>query len=649
MLAKLSIRNAKRQAGDYLVYFITIVLAAALIFAFNALVVSSEIRTLSTYMGSLPLIVGMSSVMVVVILGWLVYYTQRFMLAKRSRELATYILLGVENKRVAGMFLAENLGIGALALLLGLVAGNLIYQALRAVVFSLFDLTYTFSFHFSLAAVGLTAAYFTAIFLISSLFCRRRIHKLSIRALMEMDRKNEREVIENGKSRKKLFTVSIVCGIVGTALLLARNLGLGILGSILIILFCYGFFISFSSGVPTFFDKRPAKKYKGATLLIFRSLSTKLASIGITMGTIALLFTAALLTEGMALLFQNQFNQNEKLTTAFDLYIASPAENADMTVYEEYIDKNLEITSELRYTTYNAEDNTVTQYLKSRADYWTYFDYDQLMRYSDYAALRAMLGYEPVTMGKNEYIVHCMEHLKPALESYDEKLAVGGAELVRGGMYNEVLTQFTWDGNGRGFILVVPDEAAGGQPASLDIWAMMTAKPVDGEVYQSIQRIRDERSDSSGRPDVYDTLKSKAAVKEEYASMSALAVFPLFYLALVLIMTAATILTIQFLSDAGKYRRQFTILHDLGMDKREIRSTLNRQFTIFYSMPVLPPVLICVVFMFSLGHAFDAGIITGAAHLWGIIGFSLLLFSAIYLLYVAAASHSMKKAVLPDL
>lgn len=333
MLAKLSIRNAKRQTSDYLVYFITIVLAAALIFTFNALVMSSEIRTLSTFMKNLPLIVGLASVVVILILGWLVYYTQRFMLAKRSRELATYILLGVENKRVAGMFLGENLGIGALALLLGLVAGNLIYQVLQAVVFSLFDLPYTFGFGFSLAAVGLTAAYFGAIFLISSLLCRRRIDKLSIRMLMEMDRKNERAVIGKGKSRKKIFTASIVCGIVGTALLLARNLGLGILGAFLIILFCYGFFISFSSGVPTFFDKRPAKKYKGGTLLIFRSLSTKLASIGITMGTIALLFTAALITEGMALLFQNQFSQNEKLTTAFDLYIASPAENADMTVY----------------------------------------------------------------------------------------------------------------------------------------------------------------------------------------------------------------------------------------------------------------------------------------------------------------------------
>ena len=39
-LYKLSWRNARRQARDYLVYFVTIVMAAALIYAFNGLVFS---------------------------------------------------------------------------------------------------------------------------------------------------------------------------------------------------------------------------------------------------------------------------------------------------------------------------------------------------------------------------------------------------------------------------------------------------------------------------------------------------------------------------------------------------------------------------------------------------------------------------------
>lgn len=588
----------------------------------------------------------LASIAVVAILAWLVYYTQRFMLTKRSRELGTYILLGVENRQVARMFAMENLLVGAAAFVLGLLGGNLLYQGLRAVILSLFGLPYTFRFFFSLAAIGLTALYFTAIFLLSTLLCMRRIKKISIRGLMEMERKNEEKIVSKKKNRRKMFAASVLCGIAGTALLLTREFSLGILGSALIILFCYGFFISFSSGVPAFFDKRPSKKYKGNTLLVFRSLSAKLASMGITMGTIAMIFTATLLSEGAGLLFQNQFNQYEQLITAFDLFIAAPAEKADMAVYEDYINENLEITSQRRYHTYNAADGTVTQYVKDHADYWIDFDQDQLMKASDYQALRSMLGYKPVKMEENDYIIHCMAHLRPVFEKYDAPLTTDSHSLTKGDIHTEVLTQFNWDGNGRGFILVVPDEAAASLTPSLEVWAMMTAKPLAGTVYQGIQNIRDDRINKSQDSSIYDTLYARSAVKEEYASMSALIVFPLFYLALVLIMTAATILTIQFLSEAGKYRQQFAILHSLGMDRKDIRRTLSTQLAIFYSMPVIAPVIICIVFMFSLGHAFDPGIVVSAAHLWSMIGFSLLLFFVIYLLYAAIASHSLKKTVL---
>ena len=46
-LSKLSLRNARRQDGDYLIYLVTVILSAALIHAFNGLVFSQELLTLS--------------------------------------------------------------------------------------------------------------------------------------------------------------------------------------------------------------------------------------------------------------------------------------------------------------------------------------------------------------------------------------------------------------------------------------------------------------------------------------------------------------------------------------------------------------------------------------------------------------------------
>ena len=125
-LSKLSLRNARRQARDYLVYFVTVVMAAALLYSFNGLVFSGEVRQLSEGMDMLPFVIVLASAVVVCIFGWLVSYATGFMLSRRSRELGTYVLIGLTNRQVARLFFLENLAVGGAALVLGLALGGLL-------------------------------------------------------------------------------------------------------------------------------------------------------------------------------------------------------------------------------------------------------------------------------------------------------------------------------------------------------------------------------------------------------------------------------------------------------------------------------------------------------------------------------------------
>ena len=118
-LSELSLRNARRQAGDYLVYFVTMVMAVALMYAFNGLIFSRELLALCEQMEALPLTIAMASIVIVCIIGWLVQYTTGFMFARRSREFGTYVLIGLENNQVARLFFLENLAVGAVCLVLG--------------------------------------------------------------------------------------------------------------------------------------------------------------------------------------------------------------------------------------------------------------------------------------------------------------------------------------------------------------------------------------------------------------------------------------------------------------------------------------------------------------------------------------------------
>ena len=127
---KLSMRNAGRQARDYLVYFVTMVLAAALIFAFNALAVSGEVLALTEILENFSLTIVLASLAVVCVFGWLAAYSTRFMLSRRIRELGIYLLSGLTGRQVAKLFFLENLAVGAVALVLGAGLGGLLYQFL---------------------------------------------------------------------------------------------------------------------------------------------------------------------------------------------------------------------------------------------------------------------------------------------------------------------------------------------------------------------------------------------------------------------------------------------------------------------------------------------------------------------------------------
>lgn len=644
-LFKLSLRNARRQGRDYLIYFVTVVLAAALVYAFNGLVFSQELRELSSKLESLPGMIVLASAAVVCIIGWLVQYTTNFMLERRSRELGTYILIGLENRQVARLFFLENLAVGGVALALGTLLGNLLFQALRAVTLSLFHAPYTFGFSFSGGAAALTLIYFALVYLLAQGKSRKRIRKMKICDLIYYERQNEGGAIGKSRSRRRIFAASLVCGVIGTVLLMLGDLATGLAGACFVILFLYGFFISFSSGVPAYYEKRAARKYRGHTLLVFRALSAKLATMGVVMATIALLFTATLITEGSGLVFSALFQSRTEQTTCFDLFIGSTGrDETRFDDYHAYIDAHVPVRDDYEYQIYQGENLQVTEYIDERLDLWHYFDYDTLMRESDYAALRAMLGYPEAPLAPGQYRVHCMPYLKSLMEGYDAPVSAGGQTLTPGGVCTEDFTQSLWDGNGRGFVLVVPDEAAEARPVSHTIYAAMTAQPVREEDYAALCAIRDRKDETV---EGYDTLFSMADVAAENASMSAMIVFPLYYLALVLTMVAATILTIQQLSESGRYKRQFELLDKLGMDRREMARTLRRQSVIFYTMPAVPPVLISVPFILAIGSALDPGVLTGPGHLLAILGVALGLFFSIYLIYILMAYVSLKRNVLP--
>ena len=648
-LSELSLRNAKRQARDYLVYFVTVVMAAALLYSFNGLVFSQEIITLSKGISVLPLMIVLASVVVVCVFGWLVAYATKFMLLRRGRELGLYLLIGLENRQLARLFFLENLAVGGCALVLGTALGGLFYQAFRAIVLALFGLPYAFSFGFSLPALGLTVLYFALIYLFALRRSRKYIRRANIHDLIYVDRANEGMVIQTGNVRRWMFSFSIVLGVAGTCLLMAGGAILGVIGAGCVIAFLFGFFLSFASGVPAFFDRRPARKYRGQSLLVFRTLTAKLATMGVLMATISMIFTATLISEGAGLVFRGLFAGRAAENACFDLYIGAAGDGPVNRDYFDFIQDNISVERELHYCVYQAEDSRVLDYVESMGeDYYRYFDRDPVLRYSDYAALRAIAGYPPVELKRGEYLIHCRAYLEKHLTGYTQPISLGGASLIPGGVHAEHLLQNYDTGNGARYILVVPDEAAEGLPVFHHAYAAKTAQPVAESQFDLLCDINYRLGEQNLLEPSYDEIHTRASEKAEEAAQTVLFVFPLFYLALALTMTAATILTIQQLSETERYKRQFQLLQKLGMDRREMARTLRNQFAIYYVLPAVPPVLIGAPFILHLASAPEPGVMVGMSSPLAIVTISLGLFFLIYAIYILLAYTSLKRNVLPQ-
>ncbi len=666
-LSELSLRNARRQAREYLIYFATVVMAAALLYAFNGLVFSQEVRSLSKGLASLPLVIVLASIVVVCIFGWLVSYATGFMLSRRSRELGSYILIGLTNRQVARLFFLENLAVGGCALALGTGLGGLLYQALRAIVLALFGLPYRFAFGFSLPALGLTAAYFALIYLRALGKSRRRIRRMKIYDLLYLDRQNQSAVVRTGKGRAALFVLSILFGLGGTLLLMAGDLTLGVIGAGCVIPALFGFYLSFASGVPAFFDRRPARKYRGQNLLIFRTLTAKLATMGIVMAVISLIFTAAIMAAGSGLVFRGIFLGRSAESACFDLYITMEGSQRDFSPYRDYIQENIPVEEAVEYQVYLTGSPRVRSYIESQTVYYAYgFDQDPVLRYSDYAALRSIAGYPAVELGEGQYLIHCMPYLEDALKAYQEPLTLGEAALTPGGIHTEGLSQvpgisplrlepagdvyterLSQGGgltNGRGYVLVVPDEAVEGLAVHHESYAARTVQPVPDGCFYELTELMDRVWAQTG---FEDHITTSAQEEAEVAAQTALIVVPMYYLALALIMTAATILTIQQLSETGRYRSQFALLRKLGMNRREMAKALGSQFAIYYALPALPPLLIGIPFIFNLAGLPEPGVMVGMNSPAAITAISLGVFAAIYAIYILLAYTSLKRDVLP--
>ena len=212
---KLIVRNVRRHLRDYLIYFLTLMLAVSLVYAFNSLsdqpALAEMSMTRALLYEQLNRLLGLLSLVACVVLAFLILYANQFLLKRRKKELGLYMMLGMRKGRIARIFAAETFLVGVLSLASGLALGVLLSQGVGLAALRLFAVELAqFELVLSLQALRQTAICFAVIFLLVMALDVCTISRLQLIALFTASRRNESVNTE----RRILPLVAFLCAII---------------------------------------------------------------------------------------------------------------------------------------------------------------------------------------------------------------------------------------------------------------------------------------------------------------------------------------------------------------------------------------------------------------------------------------------------
>ena len=365
-------------------------------------------------------------------------------------------------------------------------------------------------------------------------------------------------------------------------------------------------------------------------MFLLRQFASKVRTMQFIMGTLTSLFTLALMGASVALMFSSYETTVLKGKFPFDIQIYSSDPQADFKEEKKIIEQNTDLQSFYSYHIYTDETDQANRWmLTNNQTAWggmyvnkdgspkekeiremleedgTYYRYDTYMGISDYNHLREILGYEGVELGCREYLIHMKPRLGNELKDMAQGITVTDANgkdtLVCKGIYTEYFSQ---DGhNGADYVIVVPDEVLGRMKP---YYSELTAE-IKGQAPEDLQLKLDsiERKTESeveflghfidkGLCFGSDNIVTYAAVNlvrdnliPEVKYMLASVIIPFFYIGLVFVCVAVTVLSVQQLSDSAKHKERYEVLKKLGVGSRKIRGLVAKQLVAYYLCPAL--------------------------------------------------------------
>lgn len=661
MFSKLAIRNVKRQFGNYMIYFMTIIFTVALLFAVNNAIYgeyfSQESFNKMFRQGLLGIIILIS-----LVVSFILSYATTFMLKLRKREFGTYLTLGMTRKNILTIFLVETLVICTFALAFGLIIGLFLYQGLTAIIANLLELPFHIS-SYSPAGLRATIMLVGGIFIAASLSSAFYLKKVSIYDLLQGGKKAEK-----GTAHPLLWAISAFLAFTlliwssrecflemdkiilsnSDTLRIARMLSL-VGGSIILLYFCLG------KSLTSLLLRCKRLCNRDTNTFILRQLSGTLSENALMLGCLAFLLTFTVFLANASFILKAA---NEEALHKIYPYNIIYSEDSDfdpstdsrlpLAQAEQIIEEYVKIEKKLTYAIYtsNAHDfYSHTQWYDNPDSEKTYYGpLDYFMSLSDFNSITVPLGYEPVTLKDQFMIVGRLNDTETV--DWEQMRFQHGQKNYTFHSCRMDYPYFTFTY----FLVILPDEALSDMQQVIRYTAYVTEDhPYDAAGLK--QRLSYTASETLSDEVIFYEACPFSLLEYgriEQNSTSAFLVVGALYASAVFLLMAMAILALKTLSTLADNQKRYRILFRLGAGERLQRKTLFRQTFSFFILPFLMPMAMTVPIIFfcsrflTLAHIeflLPAISVTTLAIAGAMTVLYLLYYTATYLITVNAVTH----------
>ena len=333
MLAKLAFRNIKRSVKDYSIYFVTLVFGVAVFYAFNSVTSQSILFDLkdsasASVFDMTGQFLGMFSILIACVLGFLVLYANGFLIRRRKKEFGTYLMLGMNPASVSFIVLFETVTVGFVSLIVGLVLGFVLSQGLSFVTAGLFNIQMTqYRFIFSFDALVMTLACFALIFVVAALFNTLSIRRYKLIDLLSARAKNARYRVRNPWVSLVAFAAAL--GVIAWAYVTLIDNGLlqfdeGFWkATALMVVGTFLFFWSLAGFALALLERTRGIYFKGLAMFTMRQIASKvnIAFMSLSVVCIMLFFSLTVFSTGMGL--ARVFSGNIEDGTVYDATLSA--------------------------------------------------------------------------------------------------------------------------------------------------------------------------------------------------------------------------------------------------------------------------------------------------------------------------------------